>query len=294
MQKTLIVVVGPTAVGKTAYAIEVAKQYGAEVVSCDSRQCYRELRIGVARPSAQELEAVPHHFIACRSVEAGYNVYAYEQEALRCLETLFQRSDVAVAVGGSGLYVDALCRGIALMPDPPQALRESLQRQLKTEGLPALQERLRQLDPTYYHIVDRQNPVRLQRALEVCLTTGRPYSQVIAQEPAPRPFRIVKTGLQCPREVLRARIDSRVEQMLREGLLDEVRQLLPLRRLQPLRTVGYAELFDYLDGSRSLPDAVAAVKTHTWQYAKKQLSYFARDKAIHWQDRANAVLPPLI
>ncbi len=282
MQKTLIAVVGPTAIGKTNYAIATALHYGTEVVSCDSRQCYREMSIGVARPSQQELSAVPHHLIACRSVAEGYNVYTFMQEAHECLRRIFAKHDIAVAVGGSGLYVDALCRGVALMPDPPQELREQLQRQIREEGLQPLQQRLKELDPDYYHRVDLNNPVRVQRALEVCLTTGKPYSQVLQQETTPRFFRTVKVGLQCDRAILRHRIDSRVDLMMQQGLLDEVRTLLPLRRLQTLNTVGYKELFSHLDGTLSLEEAVAAIKMNTWHYAKKQMSYFARDKETLW------------
>lgn len=284
MEKTLIVIVGPTAIGKTAYAIDVARHYATEIVSCDSRQCYRELNIGVARPSREELQAVPHHFIANKSVTEGYNVYTYEQEALMCLKQLFIHHDVVVAVGGSGLYVDALCRGIALLPDPPQQLRDALSQQLKTEGLAPLQEKLKQLDPTYYNIVDKKNPIRLQRALEVCLTTGHPYSELIQQKIEPRPFRIIKVGLQCDKTTLRERIDSRADKMMQDGLLEEVKALHPLRHLQTLNTVGYKELFTYMDGTTSLEQAITEIKLHTWHYAKKQISYFARDKEIIWQD----------
>ncbi len=284
MQKTLIAIVGPTAIGKTRYAIATALHYGTEVVSCDSRQCYREMNIGVARPSPQELSAVPHHLIACRSVTEGYNVYTFMQDAQSVLRRLFATRDIAVAVGGSGLYVDALCRGIALMPDPPPELREQLQRQIREEGLQPLQQRLKDLDPDYYQRVDLNNPVRVQRALEVCLTTGRPYSQVLQQEISPRFFRTVKVGLQCDRTLLRSRIDSRVDQMMQAGLQEEVRSLLPLRNLQTLNTVGYKELFRHFDGTDTVETAVAAIKMNTWHYAKKQMSYFARDKETLWRE----------
>ncbi len=284
MHKTLIAIVGPTAIGKTAYAIATALHYGTEVVSCDSRQCYREMNIGVARPSPHELTAVPHHLIACRSVTEGYNVYTFMQEAQTCLRRIFATRDIAVAVGGSGLYVDALCRGIALMPDPPQALREQLRQQIREEGLLPLQQQLKELDPVYYQRVDLNNPVRVQRALEVCLTTGKPYSQVVQQEMTPRFFRTIKVGLQCDRTLLRQRIDGRVDRMMQEGLLDEVRTLLPLQQLQTLNTVGYKELFRHLRGEETLEAAVTAIKLNTWHYAKKQISYFARDKETLWRE----------
>lgn len=269
----LIVVAGPTAVGKTAYAVKLAQALGTEIVSCDSRQFYSEMRIGVARPAADELTAVPHHFVACRPVTQPYNVYDYEQDALHVLHTLFSAHDTVVAVGGSGLYIDALCGGISPMPDPTPELRAELQRMPLDEK----RSRLRLLDPDYYARVDLRNPVRLQRALEVCLMTGRPYSQVIAdRQRGQRPFDIEMRVLAMERDRLRRRIDDRVDGMMREGLLDEVRSLLPYRHLNTLNTVGYRELFPVLDGERSLADAVADIKLHTWHYARKQMTWMRR------------------
>lgn len=285
--KNLVVIVGPTAIGKTALAIEVARHFNTEILSCDSRQFYRELNIGVARPSLDELAAAPHHFIANRSVETPYNAYQYEQEALAKLDVLFQTHDVAVAVGGSGLYVDALCQGIALLPDPSPELRQRLSLQLREEGIEPLQHQLQKLDPEYYAVVDRNNPARLQRALETILTAGRPYSELMRQESHPRPFHIVKVGLRCEREELRQRIDTRVDQMMADGLLDEVRTLLPLRHLNTLNTVGYRELFPVLEQINNLPTAVAAIKLNTWHYAKKQITWLKRYKEIIWEDRKN-------
>lgn len=280
--KTLFVIVGPTAIGKTALAIEVAKRLGTEIVSCDSRQFYKEMNIGVARPSDEELSAVKHHFIAHRSVVDSYNAFDFEQDALAKLEDLFWDKECAVAVGGSGLYVDALCQGIALLPDPRPGLREELQIQLKQEGIESFQRQLEALDPEYYAEVDRQNPVRLQRALEVILTSGQPYSQIIKQTQRPRPFKVVKIGLRAEREIIKDRINRRVDVMESMGLVEEVAGLMAFRDLIALKTVGYKEIFSYLDGDISLERSLADIKTHTWQYAKKQLTWLNRYEDIFW------------
>lgn len=280
--KILFVIVGPTAIGKTALAIEVAKRLGTEIVSCDSRQFYKEMNIGVARPSDEELSAVKHHFIAHRSVVDSYNAFDFEQDALAKLEDLFGDKECAVAVGGSGLYVDALCQGIALLPDPRPGLREELQLQLKQEGIESFQRQLEALDPEYYAEVDRQNPVRLQRALEVILTSGQPYSQIIKQTQRPRPFKVVKIGLRAEREIIKDRINRRVDVMESMGLVEEVASLMAFRDLIALKTVGYKEIFSYLDGDISLERSLADIKTHTWQYAKKQLTWLNRYEDISW------------
>ncbi len=271
--KRLIVIAGPTAVGKTAHAVRLARELGTEIVSCDSRQFYREMCIGVARPTDEELAAVTHHFIACRSVTEPYNIFEYEQDALRVIQTLFEKHDVVLAVGGSGLYIDALKNGVTRMPDPTPDLRSRLQQM----SLEEKRAQLRILDPEYYAKVDLRNPVRLQRALEVCLMTGRPYSEVIASHsPARRPFDIEIRVLQLPASDLRRRIDLRVDAMMQQGLLDEVRSLLPYRYLNTLNTVGYRELFPVLDGETSLESAVAAIKLNTWHYARKQMTWMRR------------------
>lgn len=291
--KTLLVIVGPTASGKTTMAIQAAQMLGTEILSCDSRQFYRELAIGVARPTDEELASAPHHFIAHRSVEQPYNVFQYEQEALALLDRLFLHHDTLVAVGGSGLYVDALCQGIALLPDPAPELREKLSRQIQEEGIEPLQRQLQALDPSYYATIDQQNPMRLQRALETILTAGRPLSEILQQEKRPRPFTIVKIGIDTDRAELRQRIDQRVDLMIEQGLLDEVRCLTHLRHLNTLNTVGYKELFAYLDGDSSLADAIAAIKTHTWQYAKKQITWLKRYPEIRWLSR-DSLTPALL
>ena len=271
--KQLIVITGPTAVGKTAEAVRLARELGAEVVSCDSRQFYREMRIGVARPSDEELAAVPHHFIACRSVADPFNISTYEQEALQVIARLHERCDTVVAVGGSGLYIDALLHGVSAMPDPTPELRASLQQM----PLEAKRQLLQRVDPDYYARVDLRNPVRLQRALEVYHMTGRPYSQVVAdRKPAERPFSAEVRVMVMESSQLRERIDRRVDKMLEEGLLEEVRSLMPDRHLPTLRTVGYSELFPVLDGTANLDDAVRAIKLNTWHYARKQITWMRR------------------
>ena len=271
--KRLIVIAGPTAVGKTAYAVQLAQQLHTEIVSCDSRQFYREMCIGVARPSDEELAAARHHFIACRSVTEPYNIYDYEQDALKVINALFETHDTVLAVGGSGLYIDALLHGVSPMPNPTPELRVRLQ-QMPLEEKRA---QLKLLDPVYYAQVDLRNPVRLQRALEVCLMTGRPYSEVIADQPrAVRSFETEVRVLSLPPADLRQRIDLRVDAMIQEGLLDEVRTLLPYRHLNTLNTVGYRELFPVLDGKEKLDDAVAAIKLNTWHYARKQMTWMKR------------------
>lgn len=273
MPKKLIVVAGPTAVGKTAHAVALAQRLDTEIVSCDSRQFYRELSIGVARPSDEELAAVPHHFIACRSVTEPYNIYDYEHDAMAVVARLMETHDTVVAVGGSGLYINALRATPAVLPSPTAELRSMLQ-QMPLEEKRA---QLRLLDPDYYARVDLRNPVRLQRALEVCLTAGRPYSQVLAdQQAAPRPFAIEMQVLSMEPAALRERIDRRVDRMMADGLLDEVRRLLPYRHLNTLNTVGYRELFPVLDGHAAVDEAVAQIKLNTWHYARKQLTWLKR------------------
>lgn len=275
MSKRLIIIAGPTAAGKTACAVKLAQELGTEIISCDSRQFYREMNIGVARPTDDELAAARHHFIACRSVTEPYNIFDYHRDALALTKKLLESHDTVVAVGGSGLYIDALMHGVSHMPDPTPELRASLQ-QMPLEEKRAL---LLKLDPDYYAVVDLRNPVRLQRALEVCITAGRPYSSFLAgnrKMGADRPFAIDLRVISRETDELRTRINRRADAMMAAGLLDEVRTLLPYRDLPTLRTVGYRELFPVIDGTAALDDAVEQIKLNTWHYARKQLTWLRR------------------
>ena len=279
---TLHIILGPTAVGKTDYAIAAALHAGSPVVSCDSRQFYRELRIGVARPTEAQLAQVPHFFIADRSVTEPCSAGAYEMEALSLLERLFRDHETVVMAGGSGLYIDALCNGLDDFPDADPEIRAQLSERLRTEGVAALRADLRVLDPETYATIDPANGQRIVRALEVTLATGRKYSSFKTRPAKERPFTIVKTGLTRPRPELYARIDARVDQMLAEGLVEEARSLLPFRELPALNTVGYKELFGYFDGAYDLPEAIRLIKRNTRHYAKKQLTWWSRDPSITW------------
>ncbi len=278
----LRIILGPTAVGKTGYAVAEARRVGSPVVSCDSRQVFREMRIGTARPSEAEQGGVPHFFVADRSVTDGFTAGQFEVEALALLEELFHDHETVVMAGGSGLYVDALCNGLDDFPEADPDLREQLSQRLRTEGVVALRAELRLLDPESYATVDPANGQRIVRALEVTLATGRKYSSFKTHPAKERPFTIEKIGLTRPRPELYARIDARVDRMMEEGLLDEVRALLPYRNLPALNTVGYKELFGYLDGAYDLPEAIRLIKRNTRHYAKKQLTWWARDPEIRW------------
>lgn len=281
-KNTLIVIEGPTAVGKTAFAVALAKMLNTSVISADSRQFYKELKIGTAKPSVEEMEGVHHLLLGHLSIHDYYNVSRFEQEVLTLLPALFAENQYVILAGGSGLYIDAVCNGIDDFPDPDPELRSYLKGLLRDEGIEKLQNLLFKHDPEYYRSVDLMNPVRLQRALEVVLSTGKPYSELRAGQPKVRDFNIVKIGLNLPREVLFARIARRVDKMMDDGLLEEVRSLLPFRHLTALNTVGYKELFDYLDGNITLQQAVENIKTNTRRYAKRQLTWFKRDPEVKW------------
>lgn len=279
---TLLVLTGPTASGKTALAIRWAERLRTEIISADSRQFYREMRIGTAAPTPDELRRVPHHFVQHLSIHDSYNVYRYEQDALALLEKLFQNHENVILCGGSGLYIDALCNGIDLLPDPDPELRENLHRMLRENRVEEFHQMLKEKDPEYYEVVDRNNPVRMVRALEVCIQTGQPYSTLRKQQAKERPFQIIKYAIALPREVLNERINRRVDRMMEEGLEAEARQLYPLRHLNALQTVGYRELFDHFDGKCTLEESVEAIKAHTRQYAKRQMTWFKRDSGYRW------------
>ena len=278
----LRIILGPTAVGKTDYAIAAARQAGSPVVSCDSRQFFREMRIGTARPDETQLDAVRHYFIADRSVRDGCTAGQFEIEALQLLELLFRDHEVVVMAGGSGLYIDALCNGLDDFPEADPELRTHLSERLRTEGVAALRAELRILDPESYAVIDPANGQRIVRALEVTIATGRKYSSFKTNPTKERPFAIEKIGLTRPRAELYARIDARVDRMMEEGLLEEARELLPLRGYPALNTVGYRELFGYFDGTYDLSEAVRLIKRNTRHYAKKQLTWWARDPSIRW------------
>lgn len=280
--KRLIVIVGPTGSGKTDLSIRLALHYRAPILSTDSRQVYRSMPIGTAQPTEEQLNTVEHHFIASHDIEDKLSCGEYEVQALACLEKLFAQHDDVVAVGGSGLYVRALCEGMDELPQADEALRRELERRLADEGIGALAAQLRELDPRYYEEVDRSNPARVVRALEVCLQTGRPYSAQRTGVRRERPFRIIKIGVNLPREVLYDRINRRVDAMVAEGLEAEARKLYPHRELNALQTVGYREFFDCFDGRVTRDEAVKLIKRNTRRYAKRQLTWFRRDPEIRW------------
>lgn len=280
--KRLLVVVGPTGSGKTDLSIRLALHYGAPILSTDSRQVYRGMPIGTAQPSVDQLQAVEHHFIASHDLTDNLNCGEYEVQALARLEELFADHDWVVAVGGSGLYVRALCEGMDDLPQADEPLRRELERRLAEEGLGALAEELRELDPEYCRTADLNNPVRVMRALEVCLQTHIPYSRQRTGERRPRPFEIVKIGIDLPRDVLYDRINRRVDRMLADGLEAEARALYPYRELNALKTVGYREFFDYFDGRIGYDEAVELIKRNSRRYAKRQLTWFRRDSEIRW------------
>ncbi len=275
--RTLLIVTGPTAVGKTDYTIELAERLGMPILSADSRQMFREMQIGTAAPTAEELARVKHYFVGNLSIHDYYNVSMFEQQVLELLETLFLKHPVVIMTGGSPQYIDAVCNGIDELPDPDPDIRQYVNQLYLTNGLEALCAQLATLDPDYYAHVNHNDYKRMIRAVEVSLQMKKPYSQCLHQTKRQRDFKIEKYYLNRPREVLFDRISRRVDKMMADGLLDEVRGLLPYRHLNALNTVGYKELFDYLDGKCSLDQAVADIKTHTRRYAKRQLTWFKRD-----------------
>ncbi len=282
MEKTLIVITGPTAVGKTALCLDVAKHFHIPVINADSRQIFRELKIGTAPPTEEQMQQVHHDFVGILGLDDYYSASLFEQQVLELLDRQFLTSDYALMAGGSMMYIDAVCDGIDDIPTIDDLTRTTMKQRLADEGLEALCEELRRLDPEYYEIVDRQNPRRVVHALEICLMTGKTYTSFRKRERRQRPFSIVKIGLNRPREELYDRINRRVDQMMADGLLEEAKALYPKRHLNALNTVGYKELFDYIDGRWPLEEAVERIKGNTRRYARKQLTWFKKDESIRW------------
>lgn len=282
MKKTLIVITGPTAVGKTDLCLDIAKYFGIPIINADSRQIYREIKIGTAAPTEEQLQQVRHYFVGTQALTDYYSASIYEQEVMSLLDTLFQTSDYALLSGGSMMYIDALCNGIDDIPTVDDETRNTLKRRLAEEGLESLCEQLRVLDPEHYEIVDKKNPRRVVHALEICLMTGRTYTSFRTNEHKERPFNIIKIGLTRDREIIYERINRRVDIMMEQGFLDEARSVYALRHLNALNTVGYKELFAYLDGTWSLDEAIERIKGNTRRYARKQLTWYKKDPLVTW------------
>jgi len=275
--KFLLIISGPTATGKTDIAIRTAEIFNTEIISADSRQIYKEIKTGTAVPDASQLSRIKHHFIHHISIHDYYNVSIYEKEVLALLDKLFGKYDMIIMVGGSGLYIDTICHGIDDLPAVDPDLRKKLLKKLEKEGIEALRFELKRIDPEYYSRVDLQNPKRILKALEVTYMTGVPYSSLLTSPKKERPFHIIKTGLNTEREELYARINARVDLMIEKGLLDEAKKLYPYRHINALKSVGYREIFDHLDGKRSLDEAIELIKRNTRHYARRQLTWFNKD-----------------
>lgn len=282
MNRTLVVLGGPTAVGKTACGIQIARHFGTEIISADSRQIYRETFIGTAVPSPEELASVTHHFIQTISLEERYNASMYEHQVLDWLGELFKKHELVLMVGGSGMYIDAVCEGIDELPTTDPVLRKQLLKRFEEEGLEVLTNELKQVDPLSFAKIDLKNHMRVLKALEISLQTGLPYSSFLTASRKERPFQIIRIALDMEREVLYDRINQRVERMMEDGLLEEVKRVQHLRGVTALKTVGYRELFDYLDGKVSLEDAVDLIKRHTRKFARKQLTWFRKGNRYQW------------
>ncbi|MCF8370684.1 MAG: tRNA (adenosine(37)-N6)-dimethylallyltransferase MiaA [Bacteroidales bacterium] len=280
----LFVIVGPTGIGKTGLSIRLAKHFETEIISSDSRQFYKELKIGTAAPTPDELNEIPHHLIGNISIFDYYNVHKFEMDCLQILEGLFAKNGFAFLVGGSGLYVDAVCNGIDDIPDVLPEIREQVLQRWEKEGIDSLRFDLKKLDPEHYSRIDLKNPKRIIRAVEVCLSTGKPFSAFHNHIHLKRPFEIVKIGLNTDRQELYEKINRRVDLMMDQGLLDEAKQFYPYKKLNGLKTVGYKELFDFFDGKHNLDTAIELIKRNSRRYAKRQITWFSRDKNIHWFD----------
>ena len=281
-RRFLVLIVGPTAVGKTDFCLKLANFFNSEIISCDSRQFYREMNLGTAKPSESELSLVRHHFINSLSVEDVYDVKKFENEAIDLLENLFQKHQILILTGGSGLFADAVIDGLDEMPQIDERIRKELIDEYNQKGLTFLQDQVALLDPVYFGQVDRQNPQRLMRAIEVFRGTGKPFSSFRVKVKVKRDFEVIKIGLERPRNELYARIDLRMDQMITNGLFEEASALFPKRHLNALQTVGYSEIFGYLEGSYDREEAIRLLKRNSRRYAKRQLTWFKRDQSIHW------------
>ena len=289
-KKRLIVITGPTAVGKTDLCMDIARQLDIPIINADSRQIYRELKIGTASPTPAQLQLVKHYFVGTLGIGDYYSASMYEQDVMALLRQLFQSNDYALLTGGSMMYIDAVCNGIDDIPTVDEQTRTTMKRRLQEEGLEALVKELRRLDPEHYDIVDRQNPRRVVHALEICQMTGKTYTSFRKAVKKQRPFSIIKIGLNRERDELYNRINQRVDTMMEEGLLQEVQQLIKYRHLNALNTVGYKELFNYIDGVWTLDEAVERIKGNTRRYARKQLTWFKRDEQVRWFHPTNQEL----
>ncbi len=282
--KTLLIIAGPTAVGKTDLCVELAQKFKTEIISADSRQFYRELNIGTAKPSVEEMKGIPHHFINSHSISEYFSVGDFERECLKKLDQIFEKEEVAILTGGSGMFIKAITDGLDEMPDADLELRETLMEKLKENGLGPLLRQLEFLDPAYYQTVDHNNSQRIVRALEVCIGSGLPFSSFHGQKKVTRSFKIIKIGLTRNREILYRRIDQRMDQMLTAGLIEEAKYLLPFRNHNALQTVGYKEVFEYLDGNYSYDEMVRLLKRNSRRYAKRQITWFNNQDDFEWME----------
>jgi len=292
LKKFLIVIAGPTCSGKTAAAIRVAKHFSTEIISADSRQLFKEMVIGTAMPSLQQLKEVKHHFIASHSISEEFNAGIYADACDLLLGELFKQHNIVVMTGGSGMYMDAVLNGMDALPEKNDEIRNSLKKMLEEKGIAVLQEELKRLDSVTYEKIDVQNPQRLMRALEVCMVMGKPYSSFLKKEQKKLPYEVIYLGLELPRETLYQRIDQRVDDMIQNGLVEEVKGLLPYKEMPAMKTVGYQELVSYFENRMTLEEAVDKIKQHTRNYAKRQMTWFGKNKSIHWiaADDVNGML----
>ena len=287
--KTIISIIGTTGIGKTKLSVEIAKRFSTEIISCDSRQFFREMKIGTAAPSHEELAEVPHHFIGNLSVEDYYSIGQYEKDALQKIEELFQKHDILVLVGGSMMYEKAVIEGLNDLPEANEENQKKLEKIFNEEGIEKLQKMLEDLDSKYYKIVDKDNPRRLFRAIDIIWQTGKTYSENISSQIKKRDFKVIRIGIEAPREIIYERINQRVDKMLEDGLLEEAQSLIQFRNLVPLQTVGYTELFKYFDGIWTLDFAVEEIKKNSRRFAKRQLTWYRKEENINWVNFENSL-----